>query len=344
MREIFEFRVQEEFADRLFCPNEGKRLGSSVRQVRITDDDPRLPQIGEIDRIIDREQNKFFFHGWQITRKYSKAELDAALLFKMRIASAFEPVGEMCGTEYDESSGCPKCGAGAFQTSSLRLDLRRVPKGKEIARTIADEWIVSQHLAELLTDAGLTGFELRPVRHNARYEDDPVDLHLVPTGREILRRAETAGCPHPEASFWVWLNRKKNRALSEQANAEHAALKSRKARRSAKPLPAWYQLIVTSSDAEIVPPTRTGIRPFDYDEMGTYRCPLGDLIGLNLLSEVSISAESRGDADIILSKQFIGARQGVLRPSRVLLISPRFWRLIESERIRGVGVEVVHLV
>jgi hypothetical protein len=90
--------------------------------------------------------------------------------------------------------------------------------------------------------------------------------------------------------------------------------------------------------------TRVGINPFDDDSKGECRCPLGDLIGLNLLSEVSISATSRGDADIVASRQFIGVRRGLLRPRRVILISPRVRRLIESEKLKGVKIEVAHLV
>ena len=219
-----------------------------------------------------------------------------------------------------------------------------MPKGKGIARTIADELIVSQHLAERMIDAGLTGFELHPVRHKARYEDDPVDLHRVPSGQEILRRAEAAGAPHPGGRFYIWVNREENRALFDQARAEHAALKGREVRRGVKALPVWYQLVVKSADAKIVPPTRVGINPFNEDPDGQCSCPLGDLIGLNLLSEVSISAANVSGADIICSRQFIGVRRGLLRPSRVILISPKFWRLIDSESLRGDSIEVAHLV
>ena len=69
-----------------------------------------------------------------------------------------------------------------MQVSDLRLDLRKVPKGKEIATTIANEIIVSQRLAERMTDAGLTGFELRPCGIKRRYGDDPLDLRQVPIG------------------------------------------------------------------------------------------------------------------------------------------------------------------
>jgi hypothetical protein len=343
MKETAEFRIVEKFASKLFADNEGKKLGW-IRKVELATDDPRFERIGELNREIRATTDSSFFYGWIVRRRYTKEELAAAACFHLTISAVFEPPGESCGTKYDESTACPKCGAGAAQVSDLRLDLRKVPRGKEIARTIADEWIVSQHLAERMTDAGLTGFELRSVRHKARYEDDPLDLRQVPTGREMLKKAEAVGIPPATGRFDVWLNRAENRTLLEQARAEYTVLKGEESNRSGEPIPVWHQLVVTSADAEIAPPTRVGIDPFDDNSKGEWRCPLGDLIGLALLSEVSISAASRGDADIVCSRQFIGVRRGLLRPSRVILISPKFWKLIESERRKGIEIEVAHLV
>jgi hypothetical protein len=343
MREIHEFRINEDFASRLFPENEGEKLGS-VRKILISADDPRFSRIGDLQAEITATTDRAFFYGRRVERQYTHEELAEAKLLKLVVAATFEPAGEECGTKYDESTACPKCGAGAAQVSDLRLDLRKVPNGKEIATTIANEIIVSQRLAERMIDAGLTGFELRPVRHKARYEDDPLDLRQVPIGREILQKAEAAGAPHPTGRFYLWLNRAENRALLEQARAEYAALKGEESKRSGEPMPVWHQLVVTSNTAEIVAPTRVGINPFDDDPKGECRCPVGDLIGLNLLSEVSITAASRGESDIICSRQFIGVRRGLLRPRRVILISPKFWKLIESESLKGVDVEVAHLV
>lgn len=192
----------------------------------------------------------------------------------------FEPAGEERGTKYDESSACPNCGAGAKQVGSLVLDLKRIPKGKDIAKTIAGEVVVSRRVAELFARNGVTGVALGPVR------------------------------------------------LSAASSAESKD---------------WFQLIVPASDAEIIAPTRVGIDPFNDDPTGECRCSVGDLIGLNLLSEVTIRATTRGDSDFVSSRQFIGVRRGLLRPERVILISPKVWRLIESERIKGVDVEVAHL-
>jgi hypothetical protein len=105
----------------------------------------------------------------------------------------------------------------------------------------------------------------------------------------------------------------------------------------------WFQLTVEDTSAEIVEPTRVGLNPFEMDERGEYRCPVGDLIGLSLLSEVTVKLPGRSSADILCSRQFIGVRRGLLRPERVILVSPKVWKLIATEKLKGCGVEVAHL-
>ncbi len=68
MRETVEFRVVEEFASLLFGPDEGERLGDSVRKVVLPTDDPRYQQVGHLREQIDRELDKSFFLGWNIRR------------------------------------------------------------------------------------------------------------------------------------------------------------------------------------------------------------------------------------------------------------------------------------
>ena len=53
---------------------------------------------------------------------------------------------------------------------------------------------------------------------------------------------------------------------------------------------------------------------------------------------------SRAGSDIVCTRQFIGGGAGVLRPSRLILISPRFWRLLRAESVKGAFVEVADLV
>src|ERR1041385_6807730 len=248
MREICEFRVVEEFAPRLFAENEGVRLGDTIRKVELATDDPRFCRVGELQREIRRKLDRSFFHGWKIRRVYSKAELAAAKCFRLLVTTKFEPAGEECGTKYDESSACPHvfapevqleisghkttipattCGVGAKQISDLFLDWKRIPKNKDISRTIAGEIVVSARLVELFQDQAITGAEFRPIRQS------PASI----TGSR-----------------------------------------------------EWFQLLVQSDEVEIVPPTEAGIDPFDKDAKGEFHCPLGHVIGLTLLSEVSVKS------------------------------------------------------
>jgi len=246
MREIVEFRVVQRFASMLFRVGEGKRLGDSIRKIEIDTRDPRFVEIGRLQRELQAKHNSSFFLGWGINRSYTIEELAKAACFQLTVSAVFEPAGEECGTEYDETKACATCGVGAIQVGGLRLDLRKVPKRADIARTIANEIIVSQRFAEQMIDAGLTGFELSPVRHKARYEDDPLDFREVPTGIEILRRAVAAGAPHPTGRFMVWLNRAENRRLVQKARAEFATSKAEQDLFEHQSMPVWHQLVVTS--------------------------------------------------------------------------------------------------
>jgi hypothetical protein len=149
MREIAEFRVDEEFAHLLFGDDEGKRMGSSVRRVELETSDPRYKRMGELQKSLRQTKGKPFFYGWSLTYGYSRAEIEAAALLHLKIVSAFEPAGEECGTKYNEAGACPKCGAAAPQITPLYLPEKRIPKSKDISRTIAGEIVVSRRIKEL---------------------------------------------------------------------------------------------------------------------------------------------------------------------------------------------------
>lgn len=281
MREIAELRVNEDFASMLFEPDEGKRLGDSVRKVELETSAPRFKQVGELQRDLRRSAGKPFFYGWGLRRKYTKRELEGAALLQLKVTAVFEPAGEECGTRYDESIACPRCGAGAQQVGPLFLDVKRIPKSKDFARTIAGEVVISRRASELFAQHGITGVTFHPVR--------------------------TKGVKNLE-------------------------------------LPDWSQLVICSADADMVPPTKAGIDPFNDDPKGEHRCTEGDTIGLNLLSEVSVAAASRGQSDIVATRQFVGVRRGLLRPERVILISQKVRQLIVTEKLKGCEIEVAHLV
>jgi hypothetical protein len=342
MKEFVDFRIPEERAKQYLEPQDGTTLGGTVRKLVLSVDDPRYDKIGKLERKFLRDGQPFFL-GWQIKRHYAKKELEAAEIFNLDINAVFEPSGEECGTEYNASEACLICGAGRKQVSDLILDLRKVPKSKEIAQTIADEWIVSQRLAELLIDSGMTGFELRSTRHKAHYRDAPIDPYLTPTGREIMHLAKEAGFKTTDWDFYVWLNRPEQRHLLERESEEFIQLMERRNLHRSKLMPVWYQLIITSEPIQTIPPTLFGNNPFDEDPEGEYRCPLGHVSGLNLLSEIWVSKDSWDGSDIVRTQDLVGIRRGVLVPRPLLLISSRMWQLLTMEKIKGYKIEIAHL-
>lgn len=291
MRALLELRIPEDTARQVLAPEEGTQLGNPpfVRKVTLPLDDPRAIELDTLAM------------GWTITRQYTSEELDAADLLHLIITSTFEPAGEECGTTYDESLAChyregqsfpveipggytvdlveQRCGAGRKQTSPLRLDLRRAPRGKDIARTIADEWVISDRFAKLLWDVQATGYDARPA----------------------FQRSQT------------------------------------------RPSENWHQLVVIAEPVDVVAPTIAGIRPSDLDAQGAYRCPLGHLIGLNLLSELTLSRLGRPNPDFAVTRQYVGVRRGLLVPAPLLVVSQRVRQVIERSRIKGCRLEVAHL-
>lgn len=180
MRETLELRVVEEEAHKFFRPDEGTVLsGGHIRKVSLALDDERVPRIGALNQELRRKNKRPFFFGWGIHRRYSEKELQAADAFLIWPHATFEPEGEACGTEYDESRACPQCGVGARQVSELVLDLRRVPKRADFARTIANEFIISTRLVEAMTARGITGAEFRPVRQAGRTGAIASDWHQL---------------------------------------------------------------------------------------------------------------------------------------------------------------------
>jgi hypothetical protein len=164
MRETIEFRISEEREKMFLEPGLGTPIGYGVIKVVLPIEDPRVKLIGDLDREFSKK-GRAFFSSWHIFRRYTRSEMEAAELFQLFILPTFEPEGEMYGTKYDEAAACSRCGAGAPQLTDLYLDVRRIPKKKDLAITIAGEIVISARLAEVLRKHGITGAEYRPVRH-----------------------------------------------------------------------------------------------------------------------------------------------------------------------------------
>ena len=107
-------------------------------------------------------------------------------------------------------------------------------------------------------------------------------------------------------------------------------------------VPPWHQLIITSRPVRVAATTRFGVNPFGDVPDDKAACPLGDTLGLNLLSEVHVRCESWDGSDFARTQEFVGHRLGLLMPRPIVLISPKLYRLLAQNGMRGYGVEAAY--
>jgi hypothetical protein len=109
------------------------------------------------------------------------------------------------------------------------------------------------------------------------------------------------------------------------------------------PSTSWYQLVIAEPRIRVVSPTVAGIRPFDLDVAGAYRCPLGHVIGLDLLSELHVSRDDWTGNDLVCTREEVGVRRGLLVPAPLLLVSQRVRGLLGEQGVKGCRLEVAYL-
>ena len=107
----------------------------------------------------------------------------------------------------------------------------------------------------------------------------------------------------------------------------------------------YYQL-TASTEIELSPNTIAGINPFDLStssEGEIYKCPKGDTIGLNILSEPHVlNSPIIKEFDFFVSRQKIGVRRGLLQPEPIYFCSPAFKKMIEVENLTGFSFEIAN--
>jgi hypothetical protein len=342
MKERIELWVLKEHASRVFGPNEGESIGSLVRKITIDADDPRLGAIVNEQRRL-RSEHDFLFTAWQIKRTYAQEELERVALLQLLVPTVFEPAGEQCGTLYVEDTACTLCGAGGQQVSELMIDLRKIPANKDIARTIADEVVFSHRLARIVADFEISGVELRPVKDRKTKATDSIDLTVVPRGRLLLEESNRLGIEPESWKFDVWLHDDAQRSALDAARAEYERDTKQIPEAHARSTRRWYQPISTSTMLKVVPPSSFGVDPFGISDEAT-SCANHDTLGLNQLSELTVSQSGAELRDFHVTKQYVGVRRGLLRPSQPILISPRFYRILSENKAKGLEVQVAHVV
>ena len=169
MKEILEVRINYDYSNLLFDADEGKNLGTSVKVVELSKEDPRYQQVPIFEEQVRKKYNRCFFFGWQIKRKYSKKELNASTLLHLKIKTVFEPTGEECGTLFEETAACEICGANRKQVSPLILKKGTIPK-RDVAITIGGEVVVSENFANAVRQRNLKGLKLNPINVAKYYQ------------------------------------------------------------------------------------------------------------------------------------------------------------------------------
>jgi len=121
----------------------------------------------------------------------------------------------------------------------------------------------------------------------------------------------------------------------------------------------YFQLMNEGQELEVSPQTKFGINPWDFSENGPavssskiwkngieiYKCPKGDNLGLNILSEAYVKESPIiSEHDFFFSKQTYGVYLGLIIPKHLIFCSPRMRKVIIENQIKGFDFEVAHIV
>jgi hypothetical protein len=176
MKEFIELRLEEKQARKIFLPHEGRRIGDDkdTRVVRITRDDPRFERISQLEKKWNDAGRAFSF-GAGVARTYTAADLKAAELFDAFFYGRFDPPGEECGTEYDETKACPVCGAGAPLVGPLRAARKALGRNMDFASSYAGETAISARAAEVFRKEKIMGPVLKPLFHGQKATEPSTD-------------------------------------------------------------------------------------------------------------------------------------------------------------------------
>lgn len=163
MREILELRMSEEEARLYVPPGVGETLPlGHVRRLLLDVNNPLVEKLRAIE-LEYRAQGTTLFTMCVVDRHYTPRELRAAEYLMVGFWPFFRPTGAECGTLYDDSAACPHCGSGSRQANELHLELRRIPKSRDISITMGGEYVITSRLDEVLRQHRITGYELRPI-------------------------------------------------------------------------------------------------------------------------------------------------------------------------------------
>jgi hypothetical protein len=365
MKETYDFRLFTDKARLVLGPDyetvKGSRPGFDVYRVKGIVGDPLYRKMEEADRVLAQSSEKGFIAGWSIKRTYADAEIERAQLFLIQLSYA-EGAGEEFGTWYTDvvpNRDCAfertktayghnqrdiiGCALSSRQVGPLRFPYHKMRKGRDIFGTWAGELVVSGRLAKLIETGSFTGGNLNAIWNIGVKPKSMPDLSEVPSGKELLVRAEAKGLGPNDKNFWSWIEEQEQMPQFDKALFEQMNLKQSR-RANASPAESYFQLSVQSTPLTVSSNTVIGSKPFRPGSGESCSCGFGEVQGKMLLSPLSVIGSSWDGSDICQSDVYVGGRAGLFRPSRLLVISKRLFDAMRQAGMKGFDFEVVEMV
>ncbi len=105
----------------------------------------------------------------------------------------------------------------------------------------------------------------------------------------------------------------------------------------------WHQIWVTGRAGKLSESTQMGKDPFSPSQIA-WCCPQGHSVATRFLSEIVLHREQWDGSDIAITENLFGQGRNLLRPAPLIVISPRLYRLLDENQVKGFSCEIVRLV
>jgi hypothetical protein len=109
------------------------------------------------------------------------------------------------------------------------------------------------------------------------------------------------------------------------------------------PSTEWHQLRVTGTAGGLAEETTLGRDPFSTSQL-SWQCPLGHSSVAEFLSEVRLHRTNWDGSDIAITNELFGQGLNLVRPTPLIVISQRTYRVFERAELKGLSYECAHLV
>ena len=366
MKEVYKFRFLPECGRIVlgpdYVPVKNPSTGKEEYFAEGIVGDPLYQRIEEADRSFAQSSDRSLLAGWDIRynkRIYTGVEIERAQLFVVQLFGA-SAASEEFGTWYTD--GVPNNDCGVFETNRsiydpkktkrcaissrqvgpLRFPFQKMRKGCDIFMLWGGELVVSERLAQLIENGRFTGGRVQPIWNTGVDPKTMPSLSDVPTGVELLKRANENGFGPADKVYWSWLEEDAQLPLLDKALWEQMELQQSR-RAKASPAASFAQLTIQSTPLAVSEKTLFGSMPFRPGSGESCNCEFGEVRGKGLLSPLSVIGSSWDGSDICRSDFYLGSRGGLFRPWRPLVISKRLFDAMRQVKMKGFDFEVVEV-